>query len=267
MLQKTTYVPLPPKKSEVFDCPFKAPNYRANGRGFTEIRELFVRPGTVPSASGSAYVSIGKTRIACAVHGPQLATTKHTHYRGVLEIDAKATAFGKCEATSYADIQLQVQEALEGFVILERYPKAKIQVTFLIIEDDGGCLTACIQAASLALADAGIEMMDTVTAASAYSFALDDHSPQVFALDLDSSELAYFENKGLLNELHIALCPLRGGLAFVSAKGPNLTDEIFQQMLETAKAICEQIAIEIKKQLIQSHKKKSEKTEKRNENQ
>ncbi|MFN7974146.1 MAG: ribonuclease PH [Acidobacteriota bacterium] len=40
---------------------------RADGRGANELRTIRIEPGFFPSAEGSALVSFGKTRVACAV--------------------------------------------------------------------------------------------------------------------------------------------------------------------------------------------------------
>lgn len=58
-------------------------------------------------------------------------------------------------------------------VRLELLPKSAIDVYITVLENDGtsSCLAAAIIAASTALADAGIEMLDQVTACSAVSNA------------------------------------------------------------------------------------------------
>jgi ribonuclease PH len=61
---------------------------------------------------------------------------------------------------------LALQGALEAAVLLRRYPKAAIDVFVLVLEEDGSVLASAINAASLALADAGIEMRDLVGAVS-----------------------------------------------------------------------------------------------------
>jgi exosome complex component RRP41 len=53
---------------------------------------------------------------------------------------------------------------LEAVIQLEKYPKAAIDVFAVVLEADGSVLAGCINAASLALANGGIEMKDLVTA-------------------------------------------------------------------------------------------------------
>lgn len=59
-----------------------------------------------------------------------------------------------------------LNEALSPALCLERLPKSHIDVYVQILESDGtnASLAAGITCASMALADAGIEMLDLVTA-------------------------------------------------------------------------------------------------------
>lgn len=60
-----------------------------------------------------------------------------------------------------------LEQALTGAVRLETFPKAVVDVYVTVLEDDGAALAAAINVASLALADAGVEMTDLVAACSA----------------------------------------------------------------------------------------------------
>ena len=63
----------------------------------------------------------------------------------------------------------QMLAALEAAVLLRTFPKSNVDVYCLILESGGSDLAVCISAASLALADAGIEMSDLVSACSVVS--------------------------------------------------------------------------------------------------
>lgn len=60
-----------------------------------------------------------------------------------------------------------LQTALSASILLHLYPKSKISVTVMVLADDGGRLEASINAATLALMDAGIPLKDMVCACSA----------------------------------------------------------------------------------------------------
>ena len=59
-----------------------------------------------------------------------------------------------------------LQGALEATVLLHRYPKAAVDVFVLVLEEDGSVLAHAVNAAGLALADAGIELRDLLGAVS-----------------------------------------------------------------------------------------------------
>lgn len=50
---------------------------------------------------------------------------------------------------------------------LAKYPKSRIEVSAFVLEDDGGAFAAAVTAASLAMADAGIEMFDLTAGSTA----------------------------------------------------------------------------------------------------
>lgn len=66
-------------------------------------------------------------------------------------------------------------QALSPAVRLELLPKSALDIYINVLESDGtsSCLAAAIIASSVALADAGIEMLDLVTACS--TVFVDDH--------------------------------------------------------------------------------------------
>jgi exosome complex component RRP41 len=70
----------------------------------------------------------------------------------------------KNPAPSRREIEISkvIREALQPALFLEDYPRTAIQVYVEILQSDGGSRVAGITAASLALADAGINMRDLV---------------------------------------------------------------------------------------------------------
>jgi exosome complex component MTR3 len=60
-------------------------------------------------------------------------------------------------------------KALESSVILNKFPKSVIDVYLLVLESDGSVLSSAINVASLALADAGIDMYDLVSSSKVVS--------------------------------------------------------------------------------------------------
>jgi exosome complex component RRP41 len=65
------------------------------------------------------------------------------------------------------EISKVIKDALAPAIFLERYPKTAIDVYVEIINANAGTRTAAIIAATVALADAGIEMRDLVSSIAA----------------------------------------------------------------------------------------------------
>jgi ribonuclease PH len=65
------------------------------------------------------------------------------------------------------ELEIIIAQALEVSIMVEKFPKSVIEINMLILESDGGALSAAITAGSLALADAGILCYDLVACCSA----------------------------------------------------------------------------------------------------
>ncbi len=145
---------------------------RADGRTFDELRPLKIESGVLPNADGSAYIEMGRNKILCGVFGPREMHPKH-HAKpneAVLRCRYHMAPFSvdprRSPAPSRRDqeISMVMKYALEPAVFLERYPRASIDVYIEVLEADGGTRCASINAAAVALVDAGIPMKDLVAA-------------------------------------------------------------------------------------------------------
>ncbi|KAH8106966.1 mRNA transport regulator 3 [Cristinia sonorae] len=145
------------------------------GRKPGDIRPIFLKPGLISQATGSAYIETDKTKLACAVYGPRQSRSTTYNEKGRLNIEVKFAPFScKKRRTPIRDaedrsIAVQIHQALLSAVRLELFPKSTIDIFITVLENDGleGCITAGTVAASAALADAGIEMLGLVVACSA----------------------------------------------------------------------------------------------------
>ena len=77
---------------------------------------------------------------------------------------------------------IALESALKPALLLDRYPKSTIEVYALVLESDGGEESACLIAAALAAADAGIEMIDLPA-----SVGVAGHNPSAFSSSSSSS--------------------------------------------------------------------------------
>ncbi|MEM0369505.1 MAG: exosome complex exonuclease Rrp41 [Pyrobaculum sp.] len=169
---------------------------RSDGRAPDQMRDVQIAVGVVSNADGSALVSYGLTTAVAAVYGPREMHPRHLSLpdRGVMRVRYHMAPFStkderKNPAPSRREIEISkvLREGLEPAVILEQYPRSRIDVFIEILQADGSTRVASLTAASLALADAGIYMRDLVIGVSV---GLIDG---VVALDLNGLEDQYGE--------------------------------------------------------------------------
>lgn len=148
---------------------------RIDGRKPEDMRPVFMEAGVIPNANGSAMFGFGKTIAVAAVYGPRTMHPKHKQLsdRAYLNTIYNMVPFSTTDRSrpgmSRRSIEIckVTRDALTPAVFLEEFPKAAIDVFINIISANAGTRTAGINAASLALADAGIPMRDLVASVAA----------------------------------------------------------------------------------------------------
>src|SRR5919107_1960025 len=148
---------------------------RSDNRGIDDLRQIKITVGVLKNADGSAYIEFGKNKIIVAVYGPREVHPKHMALpdRCVLRCRYHMSPFStdtrKNPAPSRREVEISkvIRESLEPSLILSDYPRAVIDVFVEVLQADGGSRCAGIIAASVALADAGINMRDLVSACAA----------------------------------------------------------------------------------------------------
>jgi len=142
---------------------------RCDGRLSDQIRPIFMKTGIISRAKGSSYIEMNETKIICAVYGPREVTRREDFsMRGQLNCELKFATFSGIMRrqhmldTEEKDLSMVITQALEPTVILEKFPKSRMDIFITVLQDDGGALSGALTCASVALADAGIEMFDLV---------------------------------------------------------------------------------------------------------
>lgn len=167
------YGPLCRVKSAPTD--FKS-SLRSDGRkSGDELRSIFLRSAVLSSAAGSAYFEAGGTKVFCAIHGPRpsgaassINAVIHSEIRWARFArrtnDYGAAFAERMRSNDATDEERELGAALSrtmsAVTRLANYPKSRIEVSAFVLEDDGGAFAAVVTAATLAMADAGIEMFD-----------------------------------------------------------------------------------------------------------
>ncbi|CAL5218402.1 g77 [Coccomyxa viridis] len=145
---------------------------RLDGRGYEMFRSVFMKTGTLSKAAGSAYAEFGNSKVMAGVYGPRESDRRETFSEeGRLRCDIKFATFSRhtrksnfSQTDEEKDMSSQMLAALEAAVLAHTFPKSNVDVYCLVLESGGSDLAVCVSAASLALADGGIEMRDLVSA-------------------------------------------------------------------------------------------------------
>ncbi|MEO3993792.1 MAG: exosome complex exonuclease Rrp41 [Desulfurococcaceae archaeon TW002] len=203
---------------------------RHDGRKLDELRPTKMEVSILSNASGSAYVEFGKTRVIAAVYGPREPPQRYMvlPHRAVLRCRYHMAPFSTDERKNPApsrremEISKVIREALEPVVVSEAFPRTSIDVFIEVISADGGTRTAALNAASLALADAGIPMKDLVAAVAVGK--VDGY----LVLDVDQVEDNYGEA-----DMPVAIAPSLNMVTLLQLNGV-MTPQEFSQALNLA---------------------------------
>jgi exosome complex component RRP41 len=145
---------------------------RIDGRRPDEMRPIELKVGVLKQADGSASIRQGKTYIIAGVYGPRELHPRHLtlNDRAYLRVVYRMATFSVPDRKRPApsrrerEISMVIANALKPALFLEEFPKAVVDVFIQVIQADGGTRCAAINAASLALADAGIPMRGLIPA-------------------------------------------------------------------------------------------------------
>ena len=144
---------------------------------------------------------------------------------------------GKSDRRS-TEISMLIRNTLEQTILLELMPRTQIDVYVQVLQADGGTRCACINAAFLALADAGIPMKDVVAACAAGYL---DSTP---LLDLNQ-----LEDSGGGPDVVVGIHPGLEKVVLLQSDN-RLSIETFEQVVALASAGCAAVAAEMRKYLI-----------------
>jgi exosome complex component RRP41 len=147
---------------------------RLDGRKPEDIRKVEMKVGVIPSANGSAQVRFGDTEVVAGVYGPRALFPKHLQKRdkAIIQCRYNMAPFSVEDrarpgpSRRSKEISKVTRLALEPALFLEKYPEMVVDVYIEVLQADGSTRVTGINAASLALADAGVPMKDLVVALS-----------------------------------------------------------------------------------------------------
>lgn len=207
---------------------------RCDGRKIDEPRRIMIKAGVLKNADGSAYIEFGDNKILAGVFGPRDVHPKHLSNTdtGILRVRYHMEPFSVTErknpAPSRREIEISkvIKEALEPAVMLDKFPRTAVDVFLEVLQADGGTRCAALDAASVALADAGIPMRDMVSACAAGKVA------DTIVLDVNNEE-----DQAGQADMPIGYMPNLNKITLLQLDGV-LTQEEFKKCVETGVSGC-----------------------------
>ncbi|MGA3021223.1 MAG: exosome complex exonuclease Rrp41 [Thermoplasmata archaeon] len=218
---------------------------RIDGRKLDELRPIRIQVGALHNADGSAFVEWGANKVMAAVYGPREVHPRHLQQnnKAVIQCKYNMAAFAVDERKRPGldrrsqEISKVIGEAFESVVFAEEYPRTSIDIYIEVLQANAGTRCAGLVAASMALADAGIPMVDLLPAVAVGKIA------GKIALDLKKEE----DNFGDA-DLPMALVPQSGRLVLIQMEG-HMTEEELSQALELGVQGCREIYEKMKQAL------------------
>jgi len=220
------------KKTENFERP--------DGRKLDELRPIKAKVGVIPNADGSAMYQSGDTIAIAAVYGPKKMHPQHQQdpARGVLRCSYNMMTFSVSDrikpGTSRRSTEISkiTEWALEPVLMLDKFPGQVIDIFIQIIQADAGTRCAGINAASMALAHAGVPMKNLICSVSVGKLN------KTLVVDLTKAEEDYEEGEGS-TDIPISMTP-DGKITHLQLDG-KIGAEQLKEVLDMGKKAAEKI--------------------------
>ena len=144
---------------------------RVDGRSIKDLRPIKIQAGVLPNADGSCYLEWGQNKVLVSVHGPRECLPKHTAnpYKAVVRYIYRMATFSVPDRKNPRPGRREIEiskvsgEALTRAIFVERFPNTAIDIFVEVLDSNAGTRVACLTAAAVAVANAGIPMRDLVT--------------------------------------------------------------------------------------------------------
>ena len=200
---------------------------RVDGRKFDEFREVKAEVGLIKNADGSALFSFGDTVALAAVYGPKQLHPQHLQnpQKGVLRCIYDMLSFSVPErkkpgpSRRSLEISKVTEWALSSIVDLENFPNTVVDVFITILSANASTRVAGINAAAMALADAGVPMKEMVSSVSIGKI------DKQLVVDVCKEEEDYEEGEGA-TDIPMAFLSRSGDLTLLQLDGEIRPEEL-----------------------------------------
>lgn len=214
---------------------------RSDGRKFDELREIEVKVGVIPEADGSAMYKSGNTIAIASVFGPRILHPQHMQnpQKGILRVHYDMMSFSVPERKRPGpnrrgqEISKVTEWSLAPCVDLSEFPNTVVDVFINIPQADAGTRAAGINAAAIALAHAGVPMLEMASAVAVGKM------DKTLVVDVCKEEEDYEDGEGATD---IPICVLSRSkkVSLLQLDGKISPSEL-SEAIEMGKKACEKI--------------------------
>ena len=223
---------------------------RPDGREFEEMRKMEAKIGIIKNADGSAMFRFGDTIAIAAVYGPKPLHPQHLQNprRGLLRCNYDMLSFSVPErkkpgpSRRSQEISKVTEWALSNVIDLDQYPNTVVDVHVMILQANASTRCAGINAASLALASAGVSMKEMISAVSIGK--IDDR----IVVDLIKEEEDYEDGEGATD---IPMAFTKSGEISLLQLDGQIQPEKLKEAIKIGREACKKI-YELQKKTLKS---------------
>ncbi|MFA5992106.1 MAG: exosome complex exonuclease Rrp41 [Candidatus Pacearchaeota archaeon] len=214
---------------------------RLDGRKFDEPRKITAKVGVIPNADGSAMFSFGDTVAYAAVYGPKQLHPQHLQNpeKGILRCNYSMLSFSVSDRIRpgpnkrSTEISKVSEWALNPAILIDEFPNTVVDVHIAIPQADASTRCAGINAASLALAHAGIPMKDLITSVSIGKM------DKQLVVDVNKAEEDYEEGEGA-TDMAMSFLNHSGRITHIQLDGKISTKEL-KEAIKFGREACKKI--------------------------
>ncbi|ERF70875.1 hypothetical protein EPUS_02397 [Endocarpon pusillum Z07020] len=169
---------------------------RSDGRRWNELRRISASISTQSSTDGSSQFVMGNTVVVCNIVGPREGRGQRDTNNALIETEVTVAPFAQTDRRRrmkgdkrVQELQTTISSAFQAHLFTHLYPRSSITISLHVLSLDGALLASCLNAASLALVDAGVPMPSILAAVtSGMITSTDGITPSDPILDLNNSE-------------------------------------------------------------------------------
>ncbi|KAI8790746.1 exosome complex component RRP41 [Biomphalaria glabrata] len=203
--------------------------FRTDGRKPNELRRIRFKKGVFKQADGSAYLEQGNTKVLAAVYGPHEirgSKGKALHDKLLINCQYSMATFSTQDRKrrprgdrKSQEMTMHLKQTFNAVVLTELFPKVQLDIYVEVLQSDGGNYCASVNAATLALIDAGIPMKDYVIACSGS-----------FVKDTPIVDINHLEESTAGAEIIVAVLPRFDQIVFIEMNSRLHEDHLSRVM-------------------------------------